>query len=674
MNIAAYCRVSTDKADQLNSLEAQKEFFSEYTKRTGDTLVRLYADEGISGTKIKNRKEFLRMMADAEHGLFDMVVVKDISRFARNTVDLLQNVRKLKSLGIETQFLTANMTSMGNSEFVLTIFGALAQEESANTSKRVKFGKKMNAEKGRVPNIVYGYDKTIGDYFNLAINEEEAAVVRQIYEWYIKDGYGAAKISIFLNERGLRTKRNCQWSQNGVCRILTNELYTGKIINGKQEVTDFLTGQRADKDETEWMVVERPDLRIIEPEVFKQAQQIMQSRGKAFKVDKERQSNKYLFSTLIKCKECGWSFRRTVRTYKNTYVRWVCSGHNGRGADNCPNAVTVDEEELIEVLQEYFAELLKAKKNVIRYVVGEFQRVYKAKDENLNYEKELNAQLAKLQKTRQKYMDMYADDLISREELNDKIGGMRKEIERLENELKMVAYHLTKGEQLESVLGRTFKEIEDITDVHQMTNAQLKRIIQKIEVDKDGNVDIYLRLLGDLGLDETVLIHHDETDGRIGKAMIHTVEGSDNMWSIAEEELMERITESTKSVVDHFGEHIAFINVMRNMSLSCDCEGVAALPVVTPDVGIVASLDILAADQVCVDMIYAMKENDHKDLIERMESRHSLRQLSYMKEMGMGNNRYKLIDLDNEDAVIDAAAAVDGVVPFGQVRKIHYAK
>lgn len=518
MNIAAYCRVSTDKEDQLNSLEAQKEFFSEYTKRTGDNLVRLYADEGISGTKIKNRKEFLRMMSDAEHGLFDMVVVKDISRFARNTVDLLQNVRKLKALGIETQFLTANMTSMGNSEFVLTIFGALAQEESANTSKRVKFGKKMNAEKGRVPNIVYGYDKTIGDYFNLAINEEEAAVVRQIYEWYIKDGYGAAKISIFLNERGLRTKRNCQWSQNGVCRILTNELYTGKIINGKQEVTDFLTGQRADKDASEWMVVERPDLRIIDPETFERAQQIMQSRGKAFKVDKERQSNKYLFSTLIKCKECGWSFRRTVRTYKNTYVRWVCSGHNGRGADNCPNAVTVDEDELIEVLQEYFAGLLKAKKNVIRYVVGEFQQVYKAKDENLNYEKELTAQLARLQKTRQKYMDMYADDLISREELNDKIGGMRKEIERLENELKMVSYHLTKGEQLEGVLQQTFKEIEDITDVRQMTNAQLKRIIQKIEVDKDGNVDIYLRLFGDLGLDETVLIRHDETQGSVGAA------------------------------------------------------------------------------------------------------------------------------------------------------------
>ena len=108
-------------------------------------------------------------------------------------------------------------------------------------------------------------------------------------------------------------------------------------------------------------------------------------------------------------------------------------------------------------------------------------------------------------------MDMYADDLISREELNDKIGGMRKEIERLENELKMVSYHLTKGEQLESILNQTFREIEDIADVRQMTNTQLKRIIQKIEVDKDGNVDIYLRLFGDLGLDETVLIRNYET-------------------------------------------------------------------------------------------------------------------------------------------------------------------
>ena len=136
MRVAAYCRVSTDKADQLNSLEAQKNFFMEYVKRTWNTLVRLYADEGISGTKVKKRKQFLQMMADAETGLFEHVVVKDISRFARNTVDLLQDIRTLKQLGIETEFLTANMTSMGNSEFVLTIFGALVQEEIDNTHSK----------------------------------------------------------------------------------------------------------------------------------------------------------------------------------------------------------------------------------------------------------------------------------------------------------------------------------------------------------------------------------------------------------------------------------------------------------------------------------------------------------------------------------------------------------
>ena len=451
------------------------------------------------------------MMSDAELHLFDMVVVKDISRFARNTVDLLQNIRKLKALGIETQFLTANMTSMGNSEFVLTIFGALAQEESANTSKRVKFGKKINAEKGKVPNLVFGYDKIPGDYFNLAINEQEALVIKQIYDLYVNYGCGAAKIANVLNENGVKTKRNCRWSQNAVCRILTNELYTGKVINGKEEVEDFLTGKRAERDETEWIVTEKPELKIIEPELYEQVRQIMSERNKRFKTDNVKQSNKHLFSTLIKCKECGWSFRRSVRKYKNTYIKWVCSGHNGKGADSCPNAVTVDENELIEVLQNYFAELLANRKNVVKYVVDEFRRVYKAKDENISYEKELKAKIAKLENTRQKYIDLYTDDIISRAEMNEKIGGSKKELERLQNELKMVSYHLTKGEQLEVILNNTFKEISDITDVRNMTNAQLKKIIQKIEVDKDGNVDIYLRLFGELGLDQSVLIYDSRT-------------------------------------------------------------------------------------------------------------------------------------------------------------------
>lgn len=510
MNIAAYCRVSTEKEDQLNSLEAQKNFFKEYTDRSGDRLVRLYADEGLSGTKIKNRKQFLKMMTDAESGLFDMVVVKDISRFARNTVDLLQNIRKLKSLGIETRFLTANMTSMGNSEFVLTVFGALAQEESANTSKRVKFGKKINAEKGRVPNIVFGYDKTIGDYFNLTVNKTEADAVRRIYRWYLNEGYGTSKIAAMLNARGIKTKRGFEWSQNAVCRILENELYTGKIVNGKEEVSDFLTGKRTLKNEDEWYVAYRPDLRIISDEDFAEAGRLKADRGKKIRADKERHSNQHLFSTLIKCKDCGWSFRRCVRTFKNTYVRWVCSGHN-RSADSCPNAVSIDENELIEVIEQYFSNILKSKKNVTEYVVNEFQKVYRAKDENAAYEKELRTAIEKLKRNRQKYMNMYTDDLITREELNSKIGGDKQEMNRLQEELKMVEQHLTKGDRLQIILADTFKEIEDISNLRTITNAQLRRVIDRIEVDRNGNVEVFLKFFRELGLGETVRICNSRT-------------------------------------------------------------------------------------------------------------------------------------------------------------------
>ncbi len=153
-------------------------------------------------------------------------------------------------------------------------------------------------------------------------------------------------------------------------------------------------------------------------------------------------------------------------------------------------------------------------------------------------------------------------------------------------------------------------------------------------------------------------------DGRIGKGMIHTYPGSDNMWSITKEAFMERMTESTKAVWDHFGDKMVYINVLRNMSVDCDCEGCRAAPVVTPNIGIVASTDLLAIDQACVDMVYAMEEIHHKALVQRIESRHGHRQLSYMKELGMGSDRYRLLDIDNGDVQITAADAVADVSPF----------
>ena len=152
-------------------------------------------------------------------------------------------------------------------------------------------------------------------------------------------------------------------------------------------------------------------------------------------------------------------------------------------------------------------------------------------------------------------------------------------------------------------------------------------------------------------------------DGRIGKAEIHTTPGSDDMWNIREEEFMERMTESTKATIDHFAGHVSFINVMRNMSVSCDCEGCGAEPVVTPDVGILASLDILAVDNACIDIIYNLPMNGGRHMIERVETRHGLRQLSYMKELGMGNDLYSIIDIDNDDVEITIQDAVKDIAP-----------
>ncbi len=206
-NVVEYCRVSTDKEDQINSFIAQQEFFKKYTEQQNLNLIRIYADEGITGISRKNRKEFNSMMKDSEKGLFQCVLVKDVSRLARNTVDFLQSIRRLKALNINVRFITANMETQECNEFTLTVLAAMAQEESANMSKRVKFGKKVNAEKGRVPNQCFGYIKTNGNYFHLQVNQEEAKIIRGIFDMYINQGYGSHKIAKHLNDLGLTSAR-----------------------------------------------------------------------------------------------------------------------------------------------------------------------------------------------------------------------------------------------------------------------------------------------------------------------------------------------------------------------------------------------------------------------------------------------------------------------------------
>ncbi len=495
MRIAAYCRVSTDKDEQLDSLNHQKEFFVEYAKRSGHELVRLYADEGISGTSLKKREEFKRLLRDAELGLFDMVVVKDISRFARNTVDALQSIRKLKSMGICTLFLTANMDSMGDSEFILTLFSAMAQEESSNLSKRVKWGKKINAEKGRVPQRIFGYDRI--DNFTLEIDPGEAGIVRKIFSLYNDQGLGCRTISATLNRDRDKTKLGSDWNARGVRRVLVNPIYCGILINHKYEIEDFLTGRQIRLPEEEQFCHSRPAWAIVTPEAFRKTQEIMASRrtqydsGEPFMAG--RYSAKHTFSTLIKCAHCGRSFTRKSYTYANTRVYWRCVTNDQYTAEKCDNRTCLDEPELLKRLREYFASLIENRDAFVADILASLDKRLPASQNPEQAKREIEAKRKKLLSKKSRYQEMYACDILSLTELKEKITGITEEL----NALDRASARLAPGKKAVETVQRYAGEIQRFLELETVTNMDMRRILDHISVDREGHVRVVLRKFDD---------------------------------------------------------------------------------------------------------------------------------------------------------------------------------
>ena len=514
MKIAAYCRVSTEKEAQIDSLEKQIEFFNDFTKKNGYELYKLYADEGISGKQIKNRKQFQQMMKDAKAKKFERVVVKDVSRFARNTVDLLQSIRELKSYGIQVDFLNNGEVMEGGSEFILTILGAMAQQESANMSKRVKFGKDITAKKGRVPNLVFGYDKIPGEKYTLKINEEEAKIVKEIFESYVYKGMGTTKIAWELNDRGIRTKKTkSKWVQTSIVRMLKNPIYTGRVTNKKSEITDFITGTRKNLPEEDWIVDYKPEMRIISDELFNRTQEILEQRSNEFKLKSKREKTEYVFSTLIYCKHCGYSFRRIKRKYTDDgpeYIRWVCSGRNSMGVNHCPNTTVIDEEELLNAIKEYLKSIISNKKNFMKAVEKEFERITALRENNERSEESLLKEIEKVTVKKQKYMEMFQNEVINMQELKQYTNPLNEDIARLERELKLITSEIKEKDVLEKELTKTISTVDDILNNETITNSMLKTIIDVIEVGSEGNIEVRLKLLNEIGSSPMVITNFDD--------------------------------------------------------------------------------------------------------------------------------------------------------------------
>lgn len=326
--VAAYARVSSGKDAMLHSLSAQVSYYSDYIQNNGWEYAGVYADEAITGTKDK-REGFQKLLAECRSGNVDMVITKSISRFARNTVTLLETVRELKTLGVDVYFEEQNIhTTSADGELMLTILASYAQEESLSVSENMKWRIKKNFEDGKPwSGFVLGYRCENGQY---VVVPEEAEVVRRIYREYL-EGLGAIAIMKGLNNDGIHTRTGKPWRMGGVLKVLKNYNYTGNLLLQKTYSENHLTKRKlANNGEQPQYHVEGAHEAIIDFATWEAVQEEINRRAEYYAPNKKATS--YPFTGLIVCGTCGKHYRRKTTA---SGVIWVCTTYNTHGKKAC---------------------------------------------------------------------------------------------------------------------------------------------------------------------------------------------------------------------------------------------------------------------------------------------------------------------------------------------------
>ena len=337
LRVCAYARVSSPKETMLHSLSAQVSYYNSYIqKHSGWLFCGVYADEGISGTK-ENRDEFQRMMEDCRNGKIDIILCKSITRFARNTVVLLQCIRELNDLGVDVIFEKENIrTQSTDGELLLTILAGFAEEEALSASKNQLWRIKKNFEEGKSwTSAGYGYRQEDGV---LIVEPEEAEVIRQIYEWYL-DGLGHIAIAKRLREMGILNRFGKNWTKSGVEKALKNYTYTGNLLLQKTYSRDFITKQRMDnRGEKPMYHVEESHEAIISDEDFRRVQEEHKRRDEQYQ--RRQPVTHKPYTSKIECWCCHKNYRR--KTYRGV-ASWVCVTFHTYGKSTCPNGHSIPE-------------------------------------------------------------------------------------------------------------------------------------------------------------------------------------------------------------------------------------------------------------------------------------------------------------------------------------------
>lgn len=512
LRVAAYCRVSTDSEDQLESYNAQVSHYTEaIMKNPKWRFVKIYADEGITGTIAKKRDEFLKMIRDCEKGKIDLILTKSFSRFARNTVDSLRYVRKLKALGIGVFFEEQNLNSLTtDSEMFVGLYSVMAQAESENISANVRWGLQQRMRSGTFAfhYNIFGYRK--GENGEPEVVPEEAEIVLKIYNLYL-NGYSIKQIKEYLEENKIPTKKgNPVWGYAVVSNILTNERYCGDMLLQKTFTENCITKKvKKNRGEKAKYFIANNHAPIVSQEMFKRVQQEMaRRRGKRQTSDKAttalgKYSGKFALSELLVCGECGSPYKR-VTWVKNGVSRkvWRCLSRVEHGNKFCPESPALDESKLHAAICRGLTKMLENKEEVIDMIISNLACVITDDDDLLDINSinnQLNYFKDQINKNVQHMITTEGDkgkyvELIR--QLNDKIAVLNKQ---LEIKREKIAANPSLKAELEDI-----KETLSDTGVcfSQYDDVMIRRLVGLIRVMKDRSIVIFLK--GGLSITEAV--------------------------------------------------------------------------------------------------------------------------------------------------------------------------
>jgi len=458
--VAGYGRVSTDSDEQLTSYEAQIDYYTNYIKSKPEwEFVRVYADEGITGTNTKNRNEFNEMIDDALDGKIDLIITKSVARFARNTVDTLTTVRKLKEKGIEIFFETEGIYTLDSKgELLLTIMSSVAQEESRKISENVRWGNGKRMQDGKF-SLAYksflGYEK--GENDTLKVNSKEAETVKLIYKLFLQGKSPSAIARILTSNKIPSPMKKEKWSQSTVQSILTNEKYRGDALLQKCYTVDFLSKKRKINDgEVPQYYIENSHEAIIDPEIFEAVQNELKVR-QALEL---RNSTIYTFSSKLICGDCG-SYFGSKLWHSNDKYRcrvWQCN-QKFKNKVKCQTP-HLKEEQIKNIFIEAFNKLMSDKSALISDCTTIINELYDTSEIDLKIEK-LLIEKEKIEANVKKLVLKNATTILNQDDYNIEYNKFSEKFESLKQKIsdleKQKAVQATKLSQVETFLKKIDK-------------------------------------------------------------------------------------------------------------------------------------------------------------------------------------------------------------------------